>query len=360
MSTKFTGKVYPNGEFGFVRLRKTRIPLPVRSTATEDEAFDLAAFQVHGLSEALRFKQGAVASSAPVSVPSPAQTGEPLDSSKLTNSHRAKRGEKGITKYGRRMVRNGAFVLQDRFGRRRLSFLTLTLPGMTDEQIREACEKWSEITRVFFQWITRQLKAAGLPTMYVAVTEVQERRATREMRPPLHLHMVFVGRAGGGSWCLSPMDVRQAWQRAVRKQLKSFTDALDFSSAENIQMVRKSAETYLGKYMSKGAELIASWQSMFESFPIPHTWWNCSLAMKRTIARLTYIMPSWICSVLLNCGMEKRRGTETAFSVYLFSIESRFGLELILGGGGVIPRSELRGFREWVKASQEEVPITLR
>jgi hypothetical protein len=258
------------------------------------------------------------------------------------------------------MVRNGAFVLQDKFGRRRLSFLTLTLPTMSDEQIREACQEWSEILRIFLQWVVRRLKAANLPTFYVSVTEVQEKRSQREKRPVLHLHMVFVGRGSGGSWCLSPQAVRQAWQRAVEARLTSYTGQLDFSSVENIQMVRESAEAYLGKYMSKGTELIASWRSMFEHFPIPHTWWNCSSTMRHVIARLTYVMPSWICSLLMNCGMEMRRGLETQFKVFLFSVESKFGLELILGGGGIIPRHQLRGFRDWVKASQEAKEVTLR
>jgi hypothetical protein len=64
--------------------------------------------------------------------------------------------------------------------------------------------------------------------------------------------------------------------------------------------------------------------------------------------------------MLLNLGMEKRRGGETWLDVFLFSIETKFGLEVILGGGGVVPRSELRKFRDWVKASQDAGEVTLR
>ena len=89
---------------------------------------------------------------------------------------RSQEGLNGITKQGARTVRNGAFLLEQKYGQKHLTFLTCTLPLIEDSAEYNAGREWAEIIRIFNQAITRLLKAAGLPPSYVGCTEIQEIR----------------------------------------------------------------------------------------------------------------------------------------------------------------------------------------
>lgn len=221
-----------------------------------------------------------------------------LGLSLLPNSHREalglvgpkgdrkKRGSSGITPLGSRTVRNAAYLLQERHGIKNLGFYTFTLPPTTDCDEYLAGMEWSEILRIFFQSVGRLLKAAALPTSYVACTEIQEKRHAAHGGLPLHLHVVFVGRKPGGGWAIASDQWRALWRRAVVSRCPAY-GCVSFAASTDTARLKTSAEGYLGKYLTKGraaVSLLLSRDPALEEF-LPSTWWNCSMGLKRAIGK---------------------------------------------------------------------------
>lgn len=220
---------------------------------------------------------------------------EALGLSKVANSHKTdsearqkiRRGLKGITLHGQRMVRNAAFLMQKAWGGHQLSFLTCTLPGGAFETT-QAAESWSEIVRKFLSTLRRDLQQAGLPGHIASVTEIQPKRAAREGGCPLHLHLVFRGALKDYQWCLRPGRLQLLWSRAVLNTVPAFR-GLDFAASCNVQRVKKSAAGYLGKYMSKGQDDIRASIEANEGCldHLPHHWYNVSSEARELVAKNT-------------------------------------------------------------------------
>lgn len=267
----FVGKLWPNGEFGLGFQKRVDMRQKIHKTHS---AFDnpknpdrLAYACRMALSQQWCDETGN-------SIPQ-------LGLSPRIKSHkRAKRGSKGISSFGRKMVRNGAYLLQRRYGRSRLSFLTLTLPSVSvDESLRvSAC--WSEIVRKYLQALGRLLKSRLLPGEIVGCTEIQESRTARDGVLGLHLHLIFCGRKVGKGWEVSYLEVRKLWKREIERVLGR---ELDCSSVENLERVKHDAEQYLGKYMSKGLKSIESLVEMGFGEVLPSAWWSMTSTLKRSV-----------------------------------------------------------------------------
>lgn len=220
----------------------------------------------------------------------------PLGSSKVTNYHseseqptgRAKRGSKGITSLGKRMVRNACFLLERDVRKDNLSFLTLTLPSAIAQ--REDIEKrWGSVRRIFFQRLRRWVMRRGINHQVVDVTEVQEKRLIREGGLPLHLHAVFQGRQPGKSWVISTKEVDKLWAETLSCVYNVPVGSLG-SSMCNIQRVKKSCAQYLSKYMSKGTATGGDSTSQGEesvSPRYPSSWWGVSQTLKNSVKSQT-------------------------------------------------------------------------
>ena len=186
-------------------------------------------------------------------------------------------GQKGITRRGARTVRCAAHLLQKTYGRGRLTFATVTLPGMPVKQLRTVHEKWSKVTEIYRLGLRRLLQEQGLRGEIVTVSEIQPERHKKTKFPVLHLHSVFVGRLPYGGWAVSTEEHDEIWRRAV---LSVVPKALcRFRSAANLQEVKTSASGYLGKYMTKsGAAVKAAIDDGFGEC-LPRQWWNCSRSL---------------------------------------------------------------------------------
>lgn len=245
------GRIWPNGEFGYA--------------VAED----------HSLEEIMReeVERGC--------------GGSLLVSTQPPNSHTPPRGLKGITSYGARVVRSGAVILE-RHGKENLSFLTLTLPSVGPETLLAYARDWSRIVRVFFQRFSRLLERRSLPSEYVAVTEVQTKREDRDGEFPLHIHACFVGRTGRGHWRISPGEVRWIWASVLGQSvclLGGGEDSIWMGSVENMQQIRKSAEGYLGKYMSKGGGHIQEYADKYGEAHIPKAWYSIKRSLLARIKK---------------------------------------------------------------------------
>lgn len=285
---ELSGRLFPNGEFGLARIKRVKVSVQRRRVRSEHEQWAIRCFRVHGLSTYRAYKLE-VSPECPALSVQDSPPVDPLGLSLLAKSHRGKRGSKGISRYSARMVRNAAFLLQRKYGRSRLSFLTYTLPSLSPEEWEVVCAGWSEIVRVVLQRLRRNLVRCGLPDYVVSVTELQEGRLKRDRVPGLHLHILFVGRKEGKGWSLKPSEVRSFWMSALESCLGYSLPMDRMKASENIQQVRKSAEGYLGKYMTKGSKSIELARSLCPSMSLPSSWSNLSASLRNLV--LARVLP---------------------------------------------------------------------
>ena len=186
-------------------------------------------------------------------------------------------GLKGITRRGARTVRCAAHLLQKTYGRGRLTFATVTLPGVPMKQLRLIHEKWGKVVEIYRLSLRRLLQDKGLRGEIVSVSEIQPQRHKKSGIPVLHLHSIFVGRLPYGAWAVSTEEHDEIWRRAV---LTVVPECLcRFRSAANLQEVETSASAYLGKYMTKGGAAVNdAVKNGFREW-LPRQWWNCTRSL---------------------------------------------------------------------------------
>ncbi len=205
-----------------------------------------------------------------------------------------RRGLKGITAYGKRMVKSACAILQQRHGRKNLTFGTLTLPALMAGQLLMVSENWGNLKGRFSEELSRLLKRRGLDTDWVDVTEIQAKRWRRRSEVALHLHYLHHGREPGKiyehpgvaandpstKWAIHPREIRAIWQRLLQNLLGV---EVDCSTATRIEEVRLSAAHYLGKYMSKGGKITKQIIEAHRSHFLPSAWYGVSAALRREI-----------------------------------------------------------------------------
>lgn len=200
------------------------------------------------------------------------------------NHKRCKRGQRGITSYGRKMVRNGAYLLKERLPNRKIAFLTLTLPALPLTEEKAVAENWNEILRRFLQWLHRRLAGAGYCPWVVGCTEIQEKRQSRTGGLPLHLHCAFQARGKGG-YLFTPREIRDKWAEVVT-EVAGIESNPSWESCENLVTVKKDVEGYLGKYLSKGVSVGGSALEA-SGYKIPSAWWFAVGGLKAAIKART-------------------------------------------------------------------------
>lgn len=277
----FRGKVYPDNSYtvGYVPAKKKRVADERYDSEYESQLNSyectVVEFGRTVRKEVKFFDRGATPSR--------------FINSTESSQEKRKYGKKGITAYGKRVVSNSALLLQKHFGRRRLGFATATIPPVGFEASRIIIEAWGEITRRFFQELKRIFQRGGKEFVYVGCTEIQERRFVREGIAFPHLHWVYNSRGRSGkAWNVSANDIRSTWARVVIRVCESrglggLLSADDFQASIDCQVVKKSANSYLGKYLSKGAKVVKAMQEKgYAEFP--KQWWFASAIAKKMFA----------------------------------------------------------------------------
>lgn len=267
-NSDFVGKFWPNGEFGLGFQKRVNMSQRIREERSYFDNPENPEVRAWACRMALAQRWCN-------------ETGEaiaPLGLSPHVKSHtKAKRGSRGISSFGRKMVRNGAYLLQRKYGKQNLSFLTLTLPSVTVEESERIGKFWSEIVRKFLQSLRRLLQRRSMPEAIVACTEIQESRLESSGVLGLHLHLIFVGRLAKSAWAISYKDARRLWKRELERVIGR---ELDCSSVENLERVKHDAEQYLGKYMSKGVGVVQRLIEMGFANSLPSSWWSMSQELK--------------------------------------------------------------------------------
>lgn len=164
-----------------------------------------------------------------------------------------------------------------------MTFLTCTVPGKPETTAAIASE-WSNIVRVYYQALRRELLAHGLSEVVVGVSEIQKKRFLRTGGMPLHLHIVFQGAHRDYVWEIRPERFREMWVSAVSCRVPEVAEE-SFASAVDVGHVRDNAAGYLGKYISKG---LGDCRELVEENPqlaelLPSTWWNMTVAARTMV-----------------------------------------------------------------------------
>lgn len=227
----------------------------------------------------------------------------PMGLSDVVNSHKSpvkklKRGSKGVSSYGKRCVRSGLTLLEKRFGRGCISFGTATLPPMETHELETICLSWSDITRKFFQELTRLLERRGLSKDFVQVTEIQEKRYLAWGQVCPHLHWVMQGKLTTRShWLILPDEIRLLWARILSNCLGR---EVDCQAATRIEKPRKSLAVELGKYMSKGGKIIKQILDSDHAHLLPSSYWGCSNPLRKEIKKGIKIMIGDECEAFID------------------------------------------------------------
>lgn len=185
---------------------------------------------------------------------SPREAGEPSGQSPEPPSR--KRLE-GMTKNMGRNIRNAVYLLEQYYGKHLLSFLTLTLPNLSMEDLGKCCERWDYMVDQFLKWLRKRSQKHNIELEYVYCTEIQPERLQKRGEYAPHLHLVFRGKyAKKRPWIVTPTQCRKAWAAIISNVLghRNFNK----SALEKLHGVKKSAARYLSKYISKGKCVLPS------------------------------------------------------------------------------------------------------
>lgn len=273
-----TVNLWPNGEFGVGRTKPTEDFVSPQIDRAVDE-FVSTALSVHGYATTKEFVDE-FGEDLPV----------PLGLSSVANSHtevqpRARRGTHGITSYGQKFVRNAAFLMEQRGGRELCSFLTVTLPTLTEDEFDSMEAGWAEFVRQYIQKLGRRLERAGLPRRVVYVVEIQEDRWDEYGLPYPHLHVLFIGRKRRQDWAIKTWEFDEIL-RSTADNVWDWASEKSWATASNVQRVKHSCQGYLGKYMSKGAKVFRAGTEKGRRLPHVSSWWGVGGKLKRYIKRM--------------------------------------------------------------------------
>jgi hypothetical protein len=195
---------------------------------------------------------------------------------------RERQGQKQ-TSHSKKMVRNGAWWIEKHVPRSRLAFATMTLPNEAVEALEareDAAAIYADINRVFQQWLSRRLEAAGAFSYIVGCDEVQPGRWKKYRKVALHTHLLFQAAVQKGNWIISKEEFQAKWLEIVNAKLNIASES---NSATRIEKVKRSAEHYLAKYMSKSGNVVDEIIEAGKRYLLPAHWWHCSNALKKKV-----------------------------------------------------------------------------
>lgn len=216
-----------------------------------------------------------------------------------------KRGGKGISADGKRMVRSCAVLLERQY-RGRLGFGTCTLPALAPRDMKRVCQGWGQLTKRFFEELGRELARNGLPTDFVYVTEIQPERFKAWGQIAPHLHFLYVGKPSKWSrtWCIPKEWFRDCWSRLLSNYLGH---RVGVPNGTRVEGAIQSPVAELGKYMSKGGEALFLVKQMGRSDELPSSYWGATRSLRAQVRRECLVSHSQAVGALMDALPELKK-----------------------------------------------------
>ncbi len=197
------------------------------------------------------------------------------------------RGVRPQTSYSKRMVRNCVYRLESLHGKHNLAFATYTLKDFDEMVVFHLLRNWGEITRQFKQKLERELVKAGIEPQIVYVTEIQMKRFRDTGIPYPHIHAVFQSRKNRYSeYAISTERNTELWSEVVSNVLG---EPVEMPTAAEIKTIRKSAQGYISKYMSKGSDIVNETDNEHLKATLPKSWWGATLSLRHWVKANTKV-----------------------------------------------------------------------
>lgn len=185
-----------------------------------------------------------------------------------------------------RNIRQAAYLLDEMYGKDNISFLTLTLPNLSTDELGLCCERWDYMTDQFLKWLRKRAQKLNMQFQYVYCTEIQTKRLQQRNEYAPHLHIAFRGRyAKKYPWMVTPKQVRKAWTSIISNVVGHC--GFDNRALENLQRVRKSIARYLAKYLSKGNCVLPSEGGESPTTKLRTQWGGMARVVSRAIKSCT-------------------------------------------------------------------------
>jgi hypothetical protein len=264
---RLSGKLWPTGEFSYGSYRER-----------PDEKLDDREVTCWGGSESPPLDLTNLPNSrmAPRCLLSAGSEG-----AKPEKTTRKKYGRKGITGYGRKMLKSAGKLLQERPQHYRLTFCTITLPDLPDTARRAVSEGWGKMLNRLLEFLYRRLDRQSLPKAILCATEVQPKRLERTGQAYLHLHLIWPNHQNERrGWAIAPNDIRE-WMTSYLETHYSLSDLGHINI--DTQRVTKAAEGYIAKYISKGPEEVEAAIEDIGEAGIPGQWWSMTKLLKEWV-----------------------------------------------------------------------------
>lgn len=285
--TDWEAKVYPNGEAVIWKARKGNTEVGAQSDAAY-EAWGLARLfwfqwcnRRASWSEAVLLGLLFLRNFDRVETGGPRRDSDSGSPCEVAGHAVARKGLKGITSYGARNVRNAAYLIEQDGGGLRTVFATCTVPSLPYEEMEVIHQRWHKVVEIYRLYLGRVLRDNNLSGESVTVSEIQEKRYQKSGLPILHIHTVFVGMRSDGKWAVTRECHDDIWRRAL-----NVAGGLDLKAVPvscQLKPVRKSAEGYISKYMSKGSKVVQAMVDAGFRGWMPKQWWNMSRSMRTRI-----------------------------------------------------------------------------
>lgn len=273
-------KVYPSGRVTASRRKRFNLEALLRPYAlSEQQEWDAKQIHLHGFETALASKL-ATNGVNPLGLSSVSNLS--TSSKTPTPERKALRGSNGISSFSRQRVKDAATLLEEKYGRKQLSFITHTIP---DHAITYVHANWTKILANLRRRYIRMLKKAGLPEELVMVSEYQEERFQKSGKAVLHLHILLVGRKRYGHWEYDKERYKECWEECCKEYSDECEEQQNWSAASRVESIRKSAANYLGKYMSKGVQAIADILAICPDAYIPPSWHVLSQRLRTAVKK---------------------------------------------------------------------------
>lgn len=193
-----------------------------------------------------------------------------------------KYGLHGLTGHGKKMIRSGAYLLENRLGREDVVVTTLTLPKMSKSERIKVAQSWGLVVNHLVKWMSRALLRVARPPVIIGCVEIQSRRLESSGEAYLHLHLLHPAYSNaGGTWAIDTKALLTWWQAELERVLGT---TLTHQPRVEMDLVRDSLEFYLAKYLGKGGDdHIGQFVADLGYESIPGQWWICSKPMRDAI-----------------------------------------------------------------------------